>query len=132
MTVGRGALVDRARQTKMLPDAAWAQIHDLPERVLELVLGDLPRAVQIDIERERLRHADRVGDLERAAVGKPRRYDILGEIARGVSSRTVDLGRVLAREGTAAMRRRPTVSIDDDLAPGDAGIAVRPADDEAA
>src|SRR6202040_3803617 len=45
---------------------------------------------------------------------------------------TVDLGGVLAGEGAAAMRRRPAIGIDDDLAAGEAAVAVRPADHELA
>ena len=61
-----------------------------------------------------------------------RRDDVLGEIARGVGGRAVDLGRVLAGEGAAAMRGRAAIGVDDDLAAGQAAIAVRAADDELA
>ena len=36
MAVSRGALIDRAPKAEMLPDAARAQIHDPPQRLLEL------------------------------------------------------------------------------------------------
>src|SRR5215212_6591030 len=52
-------------------------------------------------------------------------------MTRCISSRAVDLRRVLARECTAAMGRSATVCVDDDLAPGDARISLRPADLEA-
>ena len=89
-------------------------------------------AVQIDIDRQRLGDADRVGELQRAAVGEPGRDDVLGEIAGGVGGRTVDLGRILAGEGAAAVRRRAAVGVDDDLAAGEAGVAVGAADVELA
>jgi hypothetical protein len=76
------------------------------------------------VERDRLGHADRVGDLDRAAVRKAGGDDVLGQIATGVGRRTVDLGRVLAAEGAAAVRGSAAVGVDDDLAAGDAGVAV--------
>src|SRR5262245_19555989 len=130
MAVGRGALIDRPTEPEMLPDAAWAQIHYAPERLLELGFADIAGAVQIDIERKRLRHADGVAHLQRAAVGEPRRHHVLGEIARGIGRRAVDLGRILAREGAAAMRSCPAIGVDDDLAPGEPRVAVMAANDE--
>ena len=88
--------------------------------------------MQVDIDRQRLGHADGVGELDRAAIGKTRRDDVLGEIARGIGGRTVDLGRILAREGAAAVRGRAAVGVDDDLAAGQAAVAVGTADDELA
>ena len=132
MAVGCGPLIDRAAQLQMLPDPARAQIHDLPQRLLKLLLRDAARAVQIHIERERLRDADRVGQLQRAFVGEPGRDHVLGEIARGISRGAIDLGRVLAGEGAAAMGCRAAIRVDDDLPPRESGIAVGAADHEAA
>ena len=98
----------------------------------ELVLAHLAGAVQIDIDRQRLGDADGVGELQRAAVGETGGDDVLGEIAGGVGGRAVDLGRVLAGEGAAAMRSRAAIGVDDDLAAGEAGVAVGAADEELA
>src|SRR3546814_12673523 len=59
-------------------------------------------------------------------------HHVLGHVAGRVGGRTVDLGRVFARERAAAVRAGATVGIDDDLAAGEAAIALRAADDEAA
>ena len=80
----------------------------------------------------RMRDADRVGDLELAAVGEAGGDDVLRDVARGVRGRAVDLGRVLARERAAAVRRSAAVGVDDDLAAGEPGVAHRPADHELA
>src|SRR6185369_8712159 len=69
---------------------------------------------------------------DRGAIGKPGCNDVLGEIAGGVGGRAVDLGGVLTGEGAAAMRGRATIGVDDDLAAGEAGVAVGTADDELA
>ena len=79
-----------------------------------------------------MRGADRVGDLQLAPVGEARGHDVLRDVPRHVGSGPVDLRRVLARERAAAVRRHPAVGVDDDLAPGEAGIGLRPADLEAA
>jgi hypothetical protein len=88
--------------------------------------------VGVDIERQRLRHADRIGELDRAALGEARRDDVLREIAGDVGRRAIDLGRILARERAAAVRGSAAIGVDDDLAAGEACVAVRPADLEAA
>jgi hypothetical protein len=53
-------------------------------------------------------------------------------VARHVAGGAVDLGRVLAGEGAAAVAADAAVGVDDDLAPGQAAIALRSADSEAA
>ena len=79
-----------------------------------------------------MRDADRVGDLDLAAVGEARGDDVLRHVARRVRGRAVDLRRILARERAAAVRRGAAVGVDDDLAPGQAGVAHRAADHELA
>src|SRR6478735_4994728 len=48
--------------------------------------------------------------------------------SHGVGGRAVDLGRVLAGEGAAAVAGHAAVGVDDDLAAGQAGVAHRAAD----
>ena len=132
MAVSGGALVDRLVQTEQFADTARAEIGNLVQGLLEPALGDRPRAGEIDIERQRLGYADCVGQLNGAPLGKLRGNDILGKVARRIGSGTVDLGRVLAGKGAAAVGRRAAIGVDNDLAAGQTGIAVGPADDEAA
>ena len=91
----------------------------------ELCLIDLAGAVQVDIDRQRLGDADGIGKLDGAAIGELRRHHILGEVAGRIGCRTVDLGGVLAGESPAAMRGSAAVGVDDDLAAGQAGVAIR-------
>ena len=79
-----------------------------------------------------MRDADRVGDLHLGAVGQAGGDDVLGDPARGVGGRAVDLRRVLAGERAAAVAGHAAVGVDDDLAAGQARVADRAADDEAA
>ncbi len=79
-----------------------------------------------------MRHADRIGHLHLATLGDAGGDDVLGDVARGVGGRTVDLGRVLAGERAAAVAGHAAVGVDDDLAAGQAAVADRPADHELA
>ncbi len=91
---------------------------------------DLGGAVGIDIDRQRLGDADRIGELDRDTLGQARRDDVFGKIARRIGGGAVHLGRILAGEGAAAMRGRAAVSIDNDLAAGEAGVAIGSANHE--
>ena len=66
------------------------------------------------------------------ALGEAGGDDVLRDVARHVAGRAVDLRRVLARERAAAVAAVAAVGVDDDLAAREAGVALRPADDEAA
>ena len=73
-----------------------------------------------------MRDADRVGDLDLAAVGEPGGDHVLGDVAGRIGGRAVDLGGILAREGAAAVAGGAAVGVDDDLAAGEAGVAAGP------
>src|SRR5208282_909995 len=118
MAVGGGARVDRPVELQMGADAARAQIHHLLQHLGELILRHFAGAGGVDIDRQGLGHADGIGHLDGAALGQARRHHVLGEIARRIGRRTVDLRRILAREGAAAMRRGAAIGVDDDLAAG--------------
>ena len=99
-----------------------------PRRRHPLCLG----AEAVDLDRHRVGDADRVRDLQLAAVGEAGGDDVLGRVAGRVGRRAVDLGRILAREGAATVSRRAAVRVDDDLPTGHARVPHRAALDEAA
>ena len=80
----------------------------------------------------RLGDADGVGQLHFAAVGQAGGDDVLGHVPGHVGGAAVDLGRILAAEGAAAVPAPAAVGVDDDLAAGQAAVAVRAADHEPA
>src|SRR3546814_1107318 len=94
----------------MRADALRRQAHEPRDRGLDAAFLGRARAVQVDIDRQRLGDADRVGELDRATAREPGGDDILREIARDISGRAVDLGRILAAERAAAMRARAALS----------------------
>ena len=81
-------------------------------------------------QRDRAGHPDGVGHLDLAARGCPRCDNMLGDPAGRVSRRAVDLGRGPCRESAAAMAAHPAVGVDDDLAAGHTGVAMRPTNHE--
>ena len=76
--------------------------------------------------------ADGVRDLHEHALAQAGLDQRLGHPASGVRSAAVHFGVVLAREGTATVSAPAAIRIDDDLASGKAGVALRSADDERA
>ena len=107
-------------------DALRRQPDQLGQNRLELRLLDRAGAVQVDIERQRLGDADRIAELNGAALRQAGGNDVLGEVSADISGRAVDLGRVLAGEGAAAVRGRAAIGVDDDLATCEACVAVGP------
>ena len=116
----------------MLTNATRLEADQLGKDLLELRLIDETGTVQVDIERHRIGNADRVRDLDRAAIGQAGCHDVLRQIARNISRRAVNLRRVLARESAAAMRGRTAIRINNDLASGEAGVAIGATNDETA
>src|SRR5437870_2298525 len=61
VAIGRALAVDRLVEAEMCANAARgkaAELLDPLDRRLDLVVADLARPVRVDIERQRLRHAD--------------------------------------------------------------------------
>ena len=75
---------------------------------------------------------DGVGHLDLATLRRTGGDDVLGHPASGVGGRAVDLRRVLAREGTAAVAGHAAVGVDDDLAAGEPAVGVGAAELERA
>uniref|UniRef100_A0A804N322 Uncharacterized protein n=1 Tax=Zea mays TaxID=4577 RepID=A0A804N322_MAIZE len=102
-------------------------LHDLED----LLVGDRAGAVRVDEHGQGLRHADGVRHLHEAAAGEAAGHDALGGLPGHVGAAAVHLGGVLAGEGATAVGSPAAVRVDDDLAAGEAGVTVGPADDEA-
>src|SRR5262245_60255407 len=79
-----------------------------------------------------LGNANGVGQLHFAAIRQSCSNDVLGDVARGVSAGTVNLGGVFATEAAAAVTTHTAVAIYDNLAAGETGVAHGPAYHETA
>ena len=106
--------------------------EELADQLAKPLVVDAAGALRIDVHAHRLGDADRIGQLHLAPLGQAGRDDVLRHVAGHVGRAAIDLRRVLAAERAAAVPAPAAVGIDDDLAPGQAAVAVRPADDELA
>src|SRR3546814_976081 len=111
----------------MRAEAARRQSDELRQNCFDLRLVYRAGAVRVDIERQRLGHADSIAEPDSAALGKACGNDILGEITAYISGGTVKLGRVLDRKRAAAMRNRAAIGVENDLATRQPSVTIRPA-----
>jgi hypothetical protein len=124
---------DRATQVQIANDTARAQVKVVLDHFREpsIVLAFHDGAVAVHVDGEGVRHTNGVRDLDQGAATEFRGHDGLGGPARGVGGGTIDLGRVLAGEGTTTVGAPTAVGVDDDLAAGQTGIAMGTTNDEA-
>ena len=132
MAEGGRLLIEGSAELQVAGEHAGAEVKVLKDDVAELDVVLDASAVSVDIDREGLRDADRVRELDEAALAELSRDEGLGDPAGRVGARAVDLGGVLAREGAAAVGAPAAVGVDDDLAASDTSIALGPADHKAA
>merc|ERR1712187_177213 len=76
----------------------------------------LLRAVGLHKERQRLRHANGVGELDQGTLAEAALHDRLGHLPADVCRGAVHLSWVLTREGTPTVSAPAAVRVDDDLA----------------
>src|SRR3546814_7957174 len=98
MAISGSRLMSGFVKTQMRADAARRQSDELRQNCFDLRLVYRAGAVRVDIERQRLGHADSIAELDSAALRKPCGNDILGEITAYIRGGTVNLGRVLRSE----------------------------------
>jgi hypothetical protein len=135
MAISGGPAVNGLVQAKMGADTAGGkatQFFDAHDCRFNLVIADNAGAVRVDIERQWRGHADGISKLNGAARGEASGDDILGKVARDIRGGTVDLCRVFTRKRATTMRSCAAISINDDLASGQASIAIRSANFKAA
>jgi hypothetical protein len=134
VAVGSGLLVLGLEHVKLTHKHAGAAVEvgldDLEEILVRLAAAR--RAVRVHVDGEGRGHADGVRELDEAALAQTSRDEGLGDPAAVVGRRAVDLGGVLAREGTATVGAPTTVGVDDDLAAGETAVALGAADGEQA
>ena len=92
----------------------------------DLLVVHRARTESIDVDGDRFGHADGARELHLAAIREAGCDDVLRDVAGHVASRAIDLGWVFARKRATTVRRGAAVGVDDDLAAGDAGVAVGP------
>ena len=114
----------------MFDDVGGLEAEGVEDGALEFALAHFVRAEGVDGDGDRLGITDGVGKLDFGAVGEAGGDDVLRHPASHVSGAAVDFARVLAAESAAAVTAHAAVAVDDDFASGQAGVALRSADDE--
>ena len=132
VSVAGGGLEDGLVEAEVADDATGAEVKVLLHELHEGLLVVLGGAVSVDVDGERVGDTNGVGELDADTVAEVVGHEGLGDPAGGVGGGTVDLGAVLAGEGTASVGAPTSVGVDDDLSAGEAGVTVGSADDEAA
>src|SRR5690606_24715925 len=107
-----------------------AQIEVFSYQTGDLLVGDHACTFGVYGDVDGFGHTNGIADLYLALARKAGRHDILCYITRWVSGRTVDLGRILARERPATVRACTAIGVDDDFSPGQAAVALRTANNE--
>src|SRR3546814_14873196 len=110
MAISGSRLIDGLVKTQMRADAARRQSDELRQNCFDLRLVYRAGAVRVDIERQRLGHADSIAELGGAAVGKACVNDIPSEITAYIHGGKVNPGRVLALKRPAATGVRKMAS----------------------
>src|ERR1019366_3069868 len=132
MPVGRSLPVNRTPQIQRLDNALRGQLEIGAHQIGNLAFVNLRGAKSIDQYANRLSYANGVGKLHFTAIGQSGGNDVLGDVARHVAGRAVNLGRVFAAECTTAVTSHATVGVHDDLAAGQSGVTHGATDYEAA
>lgn len=122
--------VDGAVQVELTDNDTRAEIEVLVDDLDELVRALLRGAVSVDVDGEGLSDTNGVRELDKGTTSEAGGDKGLGDPAADVGSRAVDLGEVLAREGTATVGTPTAVGVDNDLATSQTGITLRATDDE--
>ena len=104
--IGRRALIDRTVEAQMGPDPARREAHGVTDGLLDLGGIDLRRTMSVDIDRQRLRHANGIAELDRAALRQTRSADVLGQIPRRIGGRPAE--PAISRPAVCRADHRPS------------------------
>lgn len=132
MTVLGSLGVDGLGQVQVTDDHTRTEIKVVADDLHQLVGGSGRSAVGLDEDGEGLGNTDGVRQLDKSTASQLGVNEGLGDPARNVGGRTVDLGVVLAGESTTTVGTPATVGVDDDLTASETGITLRTTNDEAA
>src|SRR5436190_8249385 len=124
VAVVRGLAIHRTQQVQTIDDRARPEIERAHEGFgRALVAG----AERVDANRHGLGSPDRIADPHLGATRDTVLHDLPGDEPAEVRAGPVDLRRILAAEGAAAVAAHPAVTVDDDLATRHATVGARSA-----
>src|SRR5437867_9597552 len=102
--VRRGLPIERTTQLEAVDDHPRPEIEMLIDERPDAVVAHAPGAERLDVQRDRPRASDDVGDLDLDAVRETRGYDVLRDVARGGRGGAIHLRRVLAADRATVIR----------------------------
>ena len=108
----------------MRTDDTRTKVEVVADDLHELLVGPLAGAVGVDEDGEGLSNTNGVRQLDEAAAGEAGVDQGLGDPAGSVGRRAIDLGEVLAREGTSTVGTPTTVGVDDDLTTSETSVTL--------
>lgn len=130
MAVLSGGQILVSPQTQMIDDALGGHIESLAHCLDDRLHRNLFGSEAFEVDRDRLNNTDGVGKADDASISKASGNNVLGHMASHVGSASVDLGWVLAAEGTAAVGAESAVGVDDDFSTRQTRVTVGAANDE--
>lgn len=125
-----GSVVNWLSKIKLLNDDAGPHVEVVTNDLDEFVRSLVRSAVCLYEQGERFSHSDSIRELDKATSSQLGVDKGFGDPACEVCSRTINLGIVLAREGSSTMCAPTTISIDNDLTTSQAGVSLRTANDK--
>src|SRR5215472_16864163 len=127
----RRLLINGPAEIQVLNDSFGSQREVGTNEFGHLLFRNYAGAKGVDHDRDRIRDADRISELNFGALGEAGGNQVLGDVTGHVAGRAIHFRRVLARDSATAVTAHSTVGIDDNLASRETGVAMRSADDKA-
>lgn len=124
--------VDWFGQVQLLDNDTGSEVEVVTYDLDQLLRRMFGGAVSLDVNGQRLGNTDGVGELHKSSSGQTGVHQRLGNPTGSVSSRSVDLGKVLSGESTTTVSTPTTVGVDNDLSTGQTSVTLRTANDESA
>jgi len=119
-------------QVELLDNNTGPQVPVLLNYGNEFLVALLASAISVNVDRERLGNSNRVRKLDEDATSESSGNEGLGNPTSSISSGPINLGEVLAAEGTTTVSTPATVGVNNDLAASKASITLGATNDEAA
>lgn len=122
--------VDGLVKVELSDNDTGSEVKVVVDDLDELIRGLGRGAVRVDVDGQGLGNTNGVRQLDEGTSGKLGVNKRLGDPSGKISSRSIDLGEILAREGTTTVGTPTAISIDDDLAAGQTGVTLGTTNDE--
>jgi len=130
VTVLGGLEVDGLVEVELTDDDTGPHVEVVADNLHKLLRGLLGGAVGIDVDGKGLGNSNGVRKLDEGTAAELGGDEGLGNPSREVGGRSVDLGEILAGEGTTTVSAPTTVGVNNDLATSETGVTLGTTDDE--